>query len=43
MPSLQAQVIKFYHEKGVPFEKIDFEGIEKDLKSWVQAFLAERS
>lgn len=43
MPSLQAQIIKFYHEKGVPFEKIDFEGIEKDLESWVQAFLAERS
>lgn len=43
LPSLQAQVAKYYHEKGVPFEKIDFEGIEKDLESWVQAFLAERS
>ena len=43
LPSLQAQVAKYYHEKGVPFEKIDFDGIEKDLESWVQAFLAERS
>lgn len=43
MPSLQAQVAKYYHEKGVPFEKIDFDGIEKDLEGWVQSFLAERS
>lgn len=30
LPSLQAQVVKYYHEKGVPFDKIDFDGIEQD-------------
>lgn len=43
LPSLQAQVVKFYHEKGVPFEEIDFDGIEQDLEGWVKNFLAERS
>lgn len=41
--SLQAQVAKYYHEKGVPFEEMDFGKMEEDLESWITNFLAERS
>lgn len=42
LPSLQAQVVKYYYEKGTPIEDIDFDQIEKDLEGWVQDFLAKR-
>lgn len=43
LSSLQAQVAKYYFDKGTPFEKIDFAGIEEDLKGWVKDFLEKRS
>lgn len=39
LPALQAQVAKYYHDKGIPFEQIDFDGIKKELNSWVKEFL----
>lgn len=39
LSSLQAQVAKYYYDKGTPFEEIDFEGIEKRLNSLVKEFL----
>jgi len=41
LPSLQAQVAKYYYEKGVDFEEIDFSKIEQDLSGWVQDFIAK--
>lgn len=43
LPALQAQVAKYYYDKGTPFEKIDFKGIEKELNSWVKDFLDRRN
>lgn len=43
LPCLQAQVAKYYYDKGTPIEEIDFQGIEKDLEGWVQDFLSKRS
>ena len=39
--SLQAQVAKYYFDKGTPFGQIDFEGIEKALRGWVKEFLGD--
>ena len=43
LPSLQAQVVKYYYDKGIPIQEIDFQGIEEDLKDWVKEFLEKRS
>lgn len=43
LSSLQAQVAKYYYDKGIPIEEIDFEQIAKDLEDWVQDFLSKRS
>ncbi len=38
LSSLQAQVAKYDYDKGTPFEEIDFEGIGKEVNSWVKEF-----
>lgn len=43
LPSLQAQVAKYYYDKGTAIEDIDFDQIEKDLEGWVQNFLENRT
>lgn len=39
LPALQAQVAKYYRDKGTSFEDIDFGEIEKELDGWVKDFL----
>lgn len=43
LSSLQAQVAKYYFDKGTPFGQIDFDGIEKALRGWVKEFIGNRS
>lgn len=40
LPSLQAQVVKYYYDKKIPIEKIDFQKINNDLGEWVKDFLS---
>lgn len=42
LPAFQAQVAKYHYDKGVPIEEIDFDEIEKDVKSLVQEYLSRR-
>jgi len=39
LPSLQAQIAKYYYEKGKPIEEINFVEIENISRNWVKEFL----
>lgn len=41
LSSMQAQVAKYYFDKGTPFGEIDFEGIEEELRDWMEEFLGK--
>lgn len=42
LPALQAQVAKYYYDKGTPIEELDFDKIEKEVEGLVQEFLSKR-